>query len=163
MFLLTMVLWDTVGVGAAGEGGAWVGALVVGAGQLAGAVVVLLALGRPGRLSDAAADVGVSLGPDRALALVAARTVDADGALLARVVKALVHVLAAGQRAPGVARVAEALWRVGGRALGVEAAAEAVAGALAAVAVELVHVEGRRADARAPLALLVLLGGHFDS
>ena len=54
------------------------------------------------------------------------------------------------------------LWRVGGRALCVEAAAEAVAGALAAVAVELVHVEGRRADAGAPLALLVLLGGNFN-
>ena len=54
------------------------------------------------------------------------------------------------------------LWRVGRRALGVEAAAEPVAGALAAVAVELVHVEGRRADARAALALLVLLEGSFQ-
>ena len=108
---LTMVLRDAVGVGAAGEGCAWVGALVVEAGQLAGAVVVLLALGGPGGLAEAAADVGVSLGADRALALVAARPVDADGALLAGVVQALVDVLAAGQRTTGVAGVAQALWR----------------------------------------------------
>ena len=53
------------------------------------------------------------------------------------------------------------LWRVGRRALGVEPAAEPVAGALAAVAVEVVHVERRRADAGTALALLVLLQGSF--
>ena len=55
-------------------------------------------------------DVWVSLGAERALALVAARLVDADGALLARVVQALVNVLAARQGAPSVAGLAQALW-----------------------------------------------------
>ena len=105
-----MVLRDAVGVGAAGERGAGVGALLVEARQLAGAVRVLCALGGPGGLADAAADVGVSLGAERALALVAARPVDTDGALLARVVQALVNVLAARQGAPSVAGLAKALW-----------------------------------------------------
>ena len=55
-------------------------------------------------------DVWVSLGAERALALVAARPVDADGALLARVVQTLVNVLAARQRAPSVAGLAQTLW-----------------------------------------------------
>jgi hypothetical protein len=53
--------------------------------------------------------------------------------------------------------VAETLGRAGGRALGVEAAVEAIAWALAAVAVKVVDVEWRRADAFASLALLVFL------
>ena len=109
-FINTVVLRNAVGVGAAGEGGAGVGALLVEAGQLAGAVRVLAALGGPRGLADAAADVWVSLGAERALALVAARLVDADCALLARVVQTLVNVLAARQRAPSVAGLAQALW-----------------------------------------------------
>ncbi len=104
--------------------------------ELPGAVPVLVALllpavGPPG----APGDVGVAAAAPRALAQEGPGTVDADGAAAARAVQTLVHVLAARQRVPGEALLAEALRGAGGSALGVQAAAEAVAGALAPVAV----------------------------
>ncbi len=126
------------------NGRARVYALVPDARELPGAVSVLVALllpavGPPG----APGDVGVAAAAPGALAQEGPGTVDADGAAAARAVQALVHVLAARQRVPSEALLAEALRGAGGGALGVQAAAEAVAGALAAIAV-LKKIEKKR-------------------
>ena len=117
-----MVLWHADGIVSAREVGAWVDAGAALAGQLAGAVLVDLALDAVGH--GAADGVGLSGGAPRAGALVAAAFVDTPGVGAARVVPALIHVFASNQWVASVARLAEALGWVGRRAFGVEAAAK---------------------------------------
>ena len=120
------------------------------------AIVVSVAL-HVGLGTHAPALVGVALGTAGALAFVASGLVDTDGSALAGVEQALVDILTPSQWIAGVTRLAKTLRGVGGRALGVVTAAVALARALAAVSVKVVHVEGRGAKADSALALFVLL------
>ncbi len=150
-----VVLRDAVGVLPAGHRRARVDAFVADAGELAGAVVVLLALLVP-PAAGAAGDVRVALAAARALADEPSGPVDADGALAAGVVQALVDVVASRERVPRESLLTEALRRARGSALGIQAAAEPVAGTLAPIPVEVVDEEGGRAYAGTAHAALVL-------
>ena len=139
-----------VGVFSARKRLARIDAGALDAGELSVAVGVTLALGLP-RLTAASLLIGVAQDSGRASAFVAAVFVDALGAGSARIVAALVDIAAAEGGVAGVARLAHALGRIAGRALGIDSARVPLAGAFAFVSVFRVGVVRRRADALARL------------
>lgn len=117
-----------IGVRSTGDVVAWIDATPTHAGQVILALVVAAALLLGGGYQAAAARVvGLADGSPRALACVAALGVLTVGPVAARIVGALVNVDAAVLRITLVARLAHALWRIAGRALGVDSTWETFA------------------------------------
>ena len=118
-------------------------------------MIVLLALSLP--RSHTARGVGVALGASGTDTLVSAGLVETEGAVLARVVLALVQIITASQRVSSVSLLAQTLWGIGGCALRVEATLEPVTRTLTLVSIQVVEEERWRADADTLETLLVLL------
>ena len=125
------------------------------AGEEAWAVRVLGAfLG--GRSSFAPLQVGVTSCSSRALAFVGAGLIEASSPRPARVPCALIHVLAPMYGVAGVTSSTQALRRVRGGAISIDATHEPLTRALALSAIFSVGEEGRWADALAGLHALLI-------
>lgn len=125
-----------VGIRSAEQTGTWTKATAIQAGQIAGTILVAgaAALGRV-VLENAATLVRISSESLRTHALIAALLVDTVGTIGAGQMSTLILIGAAEQGISLEARLAHALWRIRGRALGIDATWETLAGTLALIVI----------------------------